>query len=156
MKINCRCCRKGGSPDHENEGERERDKSAFRGLHKKNNSPKPLTGKWEGLIVARFYKQQSSRSKVLEAQTIAGVEPGELTVAPVKKEGRGPGADTMLWGSPGSHWERQFPFLGCIWERYHCLSRDKRAIRQHWAANTCYYLKCLSYLYSQLWVDTLL
>lgn len=32
------------------------------------------------------------------------------------EEGRGPGADTVVWGSPGLHWKRQFPFLECIWE----------------------------------------
>ena len=56
-----------------------------------------------------------SKSKILEAHAITGLEPGRLRVAPVK-EGRSPKADTMLWGSPGSHCERHFPFLECVWE----------------------------------------
>ena len=34
--------------------------------------------------------------------------------------------DSTVWGSPGSHWERTFPFLEYIWKRVYCISKDKR------------------------------
>lgn len=49
---------------------------------------------------------------VLEVHTLAGVESGGCSSTPVEKEGRDPEADSVIWGSPGTHWERQFPILG--------------------------------------------
>ena len=57
----------------------------------------------------------------------------ELSAVPVEK-GIGPGADITVGVFPGSHWKRQFPFLECIWERWHCLPRDKRMSGHHVAA----------------------
>lgn len=59
--------------------ERER-KTAQKGLHKKNSCPKPLTRKRTWLIIASFYKHQSSKYEVLEVFSIAGVEAGGLTL----------------------------------------------------------------------------
>ena len=39
--------------------------------------------------------------------------------------------DVMVWGSPGSDWERTFPFLEYIWKRVYCLSKDKRPTGHH-------------------------
>jgi len=50
-KKNHRCC---GGEDHRERREREREKAAWRGLHKKNSSPKPLTGKRRGADYPKF------------------------------------------------------------------------------------------------------
>lgn len=47
------------------------------------------------MIIIGFYKQQSSKSKVLEVYAIARVEPGRCRSAPVE-EGRGLGMESMV------------------------------------------------------------
>lgn len=56
----------------EREGERETERKQYMTLHKRNTSPKSVTGKWEGLIIASFYKQQSPNFEVLEFHTTSG------------------------------------------------------------------------------------
>lgn len=45
-------------------------------MHKENTSPKLLTGKMKGQIIASFYKEESSKSDILEVHTIAKLKPG--------------------------------------------------------------------------------
>ena len=101
---NCRCCEGEGAliTEREREGRRdggrererqtdretERENAVHRGLHMKNFSPQPLTGRRREAIIS-FYKQWSSKSKVLEIHAIGGVIPGRLSGAPVGKEERG-------------------------------------------------------------------
>lgn len=77
----------GGSPDH---GE-ERVSIACRALHTKDNYPKPLMGKTRRADYLKFLQAAE-----LKGCTVAGVEPGGHSAAPVEKEGRGPGADSVV------------------------------------------------------------
>lgn len=55
-------------------------------------------------MIASFYKQQSSKSEVLEVPAISGVMPGGLNHALVGKEGRGPSGycgPRIPWVTPG-------------------------------------------------------
>lgn len=117
----------GGSPD---QGERRERLSAsvsvhagHRALHK-NTSPKQ-----EGLIITSFYKQWSSKSEIVEVCAITGVEPGRY------RGGLWRTAEAQEWTAwskgPLGCTGRPFPFLECIWETWHCLSRDKRADGHH-------------------------
>ena len=85
-----------GSPDHRIRTKRERERSVFRRLHKKNSSSKPLTEKKRQADYQKFYKQRSSKSEVLEVYAITRAMPGGLSNAPVGKEARGPGADIVV------------------------------------------------------------
>ena len=38
---------------------------------------------------------------------------------------------TVLWGSPGLHWGRMFPFLEYIWKSVYYLFKDKRPTMCH-------------------------
>ena len=44
-----------------------------------------------------YYRQWSTKSEVLEVHAITGVLPGGLSCAPVGKEGRSPGVDSVVW-----------------------------------------------------------
>ena len=78
-------------------------------------------------MIASFYKPRSSKTKVLEVYDIAGWSLVGILVLLWIRRAEGPEVNRMGSGSLESHWERQFPFLECIWERWHCLSRDHRA-----------------------------
>ena len=73
--------------------EKNREKAAHKGLHKRNTSPKPLIGKITG---ANYLKFTQSGAEVLEVHPRARVEPCECISAPVKKEGRRLGTDRVL------------------------------------------------------------
>ena len=65
----------------------------------------PKTNDWEnyrGWLLC-FYKQQSSKTEVLEVHTVVSVEPGEYSSVPEKKEHRGLGTDSLPWCSHGLH-----------------------------------------------------
>lgn len=69
-------------------------------------------------------------------------EVGSLSLREVRERGRewerekhiGFTQDSMMWGSPGSHGERTFPFLEYIWKRVYCLSKDKRPAGGHYVS----------------------
>lgn len=126
---NHRCYRGGGSPY-----QREYERSIHKGLHKKNTSLKPLTGKRRGADYCEFLPAVEFKDWDFRRPHMARVEPGRHSCAPVEKEGRGLGTESMVWGFPGLHWERQFPFLEYIWKMWHCLSGDKRTNGCHYAA----------------------
>lgn len=84
--------------------------------------------------LSKVYKQQNWKSEVLKVSTITRVKPGRHNCAPVEKKGWGLRVDSVVWGSPGLYWERQFPFLECILERWHGFWRDRRDCGCHWAA----------------------
>ena len=74
---------------------RERDrerKSENKGLHKKNFL-QTIDWKRRGTDYAHFYKQQGTKSEVLEVRAIAWAMPGGLSGALVGKEDRGLGVD---------------------------------------------------------------
>ena len=58
----------------------------MQGIGQENSSPKPLIGKKPQL----FYKKWSAKSEILE------VVPGRLSRGPVRKEGRDPGAGSVI------------------------------------------------------------
>lgn len=47
-------------------------------------------------MITSFNKQWSSKTEGLEVHAIAGVESGRHRAAPVEKEGRGPGEDSVV------------------------------------------------------------
>ena len=65
---------------------------------------------------------------------MADEKTGGHSCAPLEKEGRSLGVDSVVQGSPGSHLKGWFSFLKWIWERRHYLSRDNRASGNHCAA----------------------
>ena len=48
------------------------------------------------MIIVSFYNEQSSKTEVLEDCTMTGVESRRRSSIPMEKEGRGPGADSMI------------------------------------------------------------
>ena len=109
---NCECC--GG------EGAQivEKDRECTGDCRRKTLPQNHLLGKGERLTTTSLHKQQSSKSEVSEVCIITG----GVSVAPVGKEGRGLGAGSMVWGSPGPPGEKLFS----LWERWHGFSEDKR------------------------------
>ena len=54
---------------------------------------------------------------------LAGVDPdGHWCSRGEEGEAREETVDSFMWGSPGSCWERTFPFLEYFWNRVYCLS----------------------------------
>ena len=62
------------------------------------------------------------------------MEPGGCSGAPMKKKSRGPGVDSRSEDPLDCIGRGGSPFLECIWERWHCLSGDKRPGGSHCAA----------------------
>lgn len=84
---------KGGVPDHGDRRERDGEENREKTAHKRNTSPKPSPAK---ITRANYLKFTQSGAEVLEVHARTRVEPGERSSAPVKKGGRGLGADEVL------------------------------------------------------------
>ena len=79
------------------------------------------------------YNQWSSKLGVLEFPTMAGVEPSEHCSSPMEKEGRSLGTGGIE--DPHGQTGRDISLsLEHIWERWLCLSGDKRAESCHGAS----------------------
>ena len=129
---------RGGSPFHREEKERGKREQQS-GLCKKSTPSKPLTWELWGGKYCKFLRTVEPKFWVFVSLHHFLEYSGQVAVLLGRRRGS-PVVDSLVWGSPESHWEKQFPSLECIWERcfyiaFVCHKRSPLLQGQmsHWA-----------------------